>query len=45
MTTVDVTIIDQVSSEGSMRVLVTRVTDLLSSLDRGHQPGGGRAGG
>jgi hypothetical protein len=40
MTAVDVTIIDQVSSGGPTRELVTRLTDLLSSLDRDHQPGG-----
>ncbi len=40
MTAADVTIIDQVSSEDSRRELVTHLTDLLSSLDRDHQPGG-----
>ena len=40
MTAVDVTIIHQVSSKGSKRELVTRLTDLLSSLNRDHQPGG-----
>ncbi len=40
MTAVDVTIIDQIRSEGSKRELVTRLSDLLNSLDRDHQPGG-----
>ena len=34
MTTVDVTIIDQGSSEGSKRDLATRLTDVLIALDR-----------
>ena len=39
MTTVDVTIIDQVGSEGHKRELATRLTDALVSLDRDRQPG------
>ena len=45
MTAVDVTIMEEVSSEGSKRELATRLTDRLGSLDRDHQPGDGCAGG
>ena len=39
MTTVDVTIIDQVSSYGAKRDLSTRLADVLKSLDRASEPG------
>jgi hypothetical protein len=40
MTAVDVTIIDQLSSDGSKRELATRLTNALISLDRDHRSGG-----
>ena len=39
MTAVDVTIIDQIISEGHKRELATRLTDALISLDRDRTPG------
>ncbi len=39
MTAVDVTIIDQIISEGHKREIATRLTDALISLDRDRTPG------